>query len=235
MSSKKAFLNWSSGKDAAYALHVLQHAKEYEVLRLLTTVNKAFGRVSMHGIREEVLRRQAESLGLPLDVVYLDEKNTLEEYEAILSRKLTTYQREGIKYSVYGDILLEDLKAFRQQQLQRLHLEGVFPLWNRSTRELVVEMIDSGLKTMVVCVNEQYLDKSFLGRTVDEVFLEDLPENVDPCGENGEFHTFAFDGPMFKAPVQFSLGEQVYKTYEAPKQCHEQEIHTYGFWFLDIL
>lgn len=232
---KKAFLNWSSGKDAAYSLYQIQQGDELEVVRLMTTVNEHFGRVSMHGIRVEVLQRQAECIGLPLDIVYLTEKLTLQEYESIIIERLNEYANIGIMDSIYGDILLEDLKVFREAQLARLNIIGVFPLWNRDTTELVHEMIDSGLKTIVICVNEQYLDKSFIGRTIDRQFIADLPEGVDPCGENGEFHTFVYDGPMFKKPVPFELGDTVYKTYDAPKQCHQKEILHYGFWFLDIL
>lgn len=206
-----------------------------EVVRLMTTVNKQFGRVSMHGIREEILQRQADCLGLPLDIVYLHEKLNLQEYEAIIKTQLEKYERLGIRDSVYGDILLEDLKTFREAQLARLNIRGVFPLWNRNTTELIHEMVDSGLKTIVVCVNEQYLDKSFVGRTIDKQFIADLPEGVDPYGENGEFHTFVYDGPMFKKPVPFEIGDIVYKTYDAPKQCNQTEILHYGFWFLDIL
>ncbi len=231
----KAFLNWSTGKDAAYALYTLQSTKEYNVIRLMTTVNKSFGRVSMHGIREEVLYRQAASLGLPIDIVYLTETLSLHEYETIITKQLIVYKSEGICNSVYGDILLEDLKIFREQQLQRLAIQGVFLLWNMNTKLLVEEMVNVGIKAIVVCVNEQFLDKSFVGRIVDHQFIADLPEGVDPCGENGEFHTFVFDGPMFQKRVPFEIGEIVYKTYDAPKQCNQEEIHHYGFWFLDIL
>lgn len=232
---KSAFLNWSSGKDAAYALYQIQQSNELEVVRLMTTVNEHFGRVSMHGIREEVLKRQAQCIGISLDIVHLHEKLSLQEYEAIIMTQLEEYKRLGILDSIYGDILLEDLKTFREAQLARLGITGVFPLWNRDTTKLIHEMVDSGLKTIVVCVNEQYLDKSFVGRTIDKQFIEDLPNGVDPCGENGEFHTFVYDGPMFKKPVPFEVGEMVYKTYDAPKQCHQKEIMHYGFWFLDIL
>ncbi|AJH16193.1 diphthine--ammonia ligase [Myroides profundi] len=232
---KSAFLNWSSGKDAAYALYQIEQSKELEVVRLMTTVNEHFGRVSMHGIREEVLKRQAECIGISLDIVHLHEKLSLQEYEAIIMNQLEEYKRLGILDSIYGDILLEDLKTFREAQLARLGITGVFPLWNRDTTTLIHEMVDCGLKTIVVCVNEQYLDKSFVGRTIDKQFIEDLPNGVDPCGENGEFHTFVYDGPMFKKPVPFEVGEMVYKTYDAPRQCHQKEILHYGFWFLDIL
>lgn len=232
---KSAFLNWSSGKDAAYALYQIEQSNELEVVRLMTTVNEHFGRVSMHGIREEVLKRQAECIGISLDIVHLYEKLSLQEYEAIIMTQLEEYKRLGILDSIYGDILLEDLKTFREAQLARLGITGVFPLWNSDTTTLIHEMVDCGLKTIVVCVNEQYLDKSFVGRTIDKQFIEDLPDGVDPCGENGEFHTFVYDGPMFKKPVPFEVGEMVYKTYDAPRQCHQKEILHYGFWFLDIL
>lgn len=233
--NKKAFLNWSSGKDSAYSLYQLQQTKEHEVTCLMTTVNESFGRVSMHGITVDVLQRQAQCIGLPLDIVYLPEQLTMAEYETVITDKLSTYKAEGISYSIFGDILLEDLKTFREKQLARLDMTGVFPLWKRDTKELVNEMVESGLKTIVVCVNEQYLDKRFVGRTIDKQFIADLPEGVDPCGENGEFHTFAYDGPMFKQAVNFEVGEIVYKTYDAPKQDDQAEVHQYGFWFLDIL
>lgn len=231
----KSFLNWSSGKDSAYALYQLQQQNEYEVVRLLTSINEQYQRVSMHGISLALVQQQANALGLLLDVLYLPEKVSMEEYETLVTNQLKSYQNQEIIYSAYGDILLEDLKVFREKQLDTIGMKGVFPLWQRNTKELLLEMIDAGLKTMVICVNEQYLDKSFLGRIIDRKFLEDLPNNVDPCGENGEYHTFCFDGPMFHYPVRFSKGEVVYKTYDAPKNDDKKETRIYGFYFLDLI
>ncbi len=231
---KKCFINWSSGKDAAYALYVLSQQTEWEVVRLLTSVNEVYQRVSMHGISLPLVQRQAAALGLPLDVLYLPEKVSMEEYETLVTAQLKSYQNQEIVDSVYGDILLEDLKLFREQQLATIGMRGIFPLWQRNTKELLLEMIDAGLKTIVICVNEQYLDKSFLGRIIDRDFLADLPANVDPCGENGEFHTFCFDGPMFAHPVDFTLGEVVYKTYDAPQAADENAPKVYGYYFLDL-
>ncbi len=232
--NNRAFLNWSSGKDAAYALYLLQQQNNSKVERLLTSVNQEYKRVSMHGVSLELVQRQAIALGLPLDVLYLPEKVSMEEYEIIVTAKLNSYQNQGIDKSVYGDILLEDLKYFREKQLASIGMQGIFPLWKRNTKELLLEMIDAGLKTIVICVNEQYLDKSFLGRIIDYRFLEDLPNNVDPCGENGEYHTFCFDGPMFFHSVDFSVGEVVYKTYPAPKIENDDNFKNYGFYFLDL-
>lgn len=232
MNKKRAFLNWSSGKDAAYSLYQIQAKGEFEIAKLVTTVNEQAGRVSMHGVREELLKSQADCLGLPLEIIYLPENTSMQEYEKIMSAKLDQCLEQKIKYSVFGDILLEDLKAFREQQLSKVGMKGIFPLWGKNTFQLIHEMIESGLKAIVVCVNEQYLDKSFVGRIIDRQFVSDLPKGVDPCGENGEFHTFVFDGPMFKKSVSYQRGEVVYKTYNAPKQ--NKEIEKYGFWFLDL-
>lgn len=229
------FLNWSTGKDAAYALYCIQQERKYEVVRLLTTTNAAVDRVSMHGVRQELLLRQVEQLEIPIDIIALDASLTMETYEARMSEQLQLYLESDIKFSVYGDILLEDLKKFREHQLQKIGFTGVFPLWKRPTRALFIEMIEAGFKTIVVCVNTAFLDKSFLGRTLDVQFLADLPENVDPCGENGEFHTFVYDGPIFKSPVQFLRGEAVYKTYPAPRNQGEVQEADYGYWFLDLL
>lgn len=232
---KKCFINWSSGKDAAYALYLLQQQNNSKVERLLTSVNQEYKRVSMHGISLRLVKRQASALGLLLDVLYLPEKVSMDEYEALVTTQLRSYQNQEIVDSVYGDILLEDVKLFREQQLASIGMRGVFPLWQRNTKELLLEMIDAGLKTMVICVNEQYLNKSFLGRIIDRKFLEDLPNNVDPCGENGEYHTFCFDGPMFLYPVDFSIGKIVYKTYDAPKNDKNDNKKDYGFYFLDLI
>lgn len=233
---KKAILNWSTGKDAAYALYKVQLEKKYDVSRLVTTVNENIGRVSMHGIRKEVLFRQVEALGLESDVIYLDENINMADYEFQIKRYWQSPENAEVESSIFGDILLEDLKVHRENQLATVGVKAVFPLWNIKTSVLINEMIEAGFKAMVICVNERYLDKSFIGRTIDKQFVADLPSNVDPCGEHGEFHTFVYDGPNFKHPVSFELGEVVHKNYEVSvKTTDGVEVEKYGYWFLDLL
>lgn len=230
MENKLVVLNWSSGKDAFYSLLKLQQNYPlFTVVRLLCSVNKSMQRVSMHGVSKELLLRQVDALGLSVDIMEVDSSFTLLEYEQHLTRVLTQYKTQGIHYFAYGDILLEDIKSFKEQQLSQLGGHGIFPLWKRDTRDLLIEMIDSGVKAVVVCVDAKVLDKSFIGRVIDLEFLSDLPKGVDPCGENGEYHSFVFDGPLFNYPVSYELGDVVYKTY------NDADNKTYGFWFLDLL
>lgn len=234
---KKAILHWSTGKDAAYVLYQVEQAGTYDIVCLSTTVQQELNRVSMHGIRRELLLRQVAALKteLQLDLVEMPNPLSAMEYESIMGKRGLRYKEEGIQHHVFGDILLTDLKEYREQQLNKLALTAVFPLWQKPTATLLLEMIESGFKAVVVCVNEQHLDKSFLGRTINQQFLKDLPTAVDPCGENGEFHTFVYDGPIFKNPVDFKVGESVYKTYDAPKSTEGETAKKFGFWFLDLL
>lgn len=231
----KIVLNWSTGKDAAYALYELNKNPENQVVKLLTTISLEYQRVSMHGISVEVLKRQVSNLGLPIEICSISSSITMQEYEQKMTQTLIEMKKEGIDYSAYGDILLEDLKVFREQQLEKVNIKGIFPNWKKDTRQLLIEMIESGVKTMVICVNEAFLDKSFLGRVIDMQFLEDLPSDVDPCGENGEYHSFVFDGPMFAKPVDFQVGEAIYKQYPKPESESNVSGQNYGFWFLEIL
>lgn len=214
---KKAYLNWSSGKDACLALYKLQRENTYAVEKLVSTTNSATDRVSMHGLRNELLLQQAKEIGLPLQLITLNGNLGMQEYNAVMENAVEKLKNEGFAYSVFGDIFLEDLKAYREEQLAKAGLTAVFPLWKKDTRQLLLEFISAGFKAVVVCVNASKLDKSFCGRLLDENFLNDLPENVDPCGENGEFHTFVFDGPIFKNPVSFKKGEIVEKDYQPAK------------------
>ena len=240
---KKALFNWSSGKDSAFALYKILQNNEFEITTLLTSVNSAFQRVSMHGVRVELLQNQAESLGLPLHIVEFSESPTMEEYEATMEKTLEKLKENGNTHSIFGDIFLEDLRKYREDKLKTQNFEGVFPLWNIPTNELITDFLKLGFKTIVVCVNEKFLDKSFVGRIIDEDFIKDLPENVDVCGENGEFHTFCFDGPIFNHPVVFEVGEIVHKKYERPKNttasntaCDvDSDEPTYGFYFCDLI
>ncbi|MBP6586861.1 MAG: diphthine--ammonia ligase [Flavobacterium sp.] len=240
---KKALFNWSSGKDSALALYKITQDKEYEISCLLTSVNQQFQRVSMHGVRVELLEQQAKSMGLPLKIMQIPEMPTMEAYEAVVQTTLSKLKKQGITHSIFGDIFLEDLRKYREDKLAEMDFEGVFPLWKISTQDLIQEFMALGFKTIVVCVNERFLDKSFVGRIIDQDFINDLPENVDVCGENGEFHTFTFDGPIFSKPITFEVGEIVYRKYEKPKEedssdtaCETStsDVFDYGFWYCDL-
>lgn len=213
----KSVFNWSGGKDSSLALYHILNEKKYDVSCLMTTVNSKFDRISMHGVRKELLYAQGESIGLPVKEIRLPEMPSMSEYDSIMKKVLTQLKKDEITHSIFGDIFLEDLKQYREQKLSEVGLKGHFPLWKRDTKELVYEFLDLGFKTIVVCVKSELLGQEFAGRVIDKDFLKDLPPGVDPCGENGEFHTFVFDGPIFKKPIDFSIGEKVYKTYAAPK------------------
>ncbi len=227
----KTYFNWSTGKDSALALYHLQKDGNYSVERLLTSVNAAFDRVSMHGLRRELLERQISALHLPCTTIELPESPSMETYEAIMIDAVTALKKDGYTTAAFGDIFLEDLKEYRIAQLKKFNLHAIFPLWKRNTDELMQEFLSLGFKSIVVCVNAQLLDASFVGRVIDQNFLDDLPKNVDPCGENGEFHTFCFEGPIFNAPIPFEVGEKIYREYPAPNEASKPM----GFWFCDLI
>ncbi|MCQ9634970.1 diphthine--ammonia ligase [Chryseobacterium sp. WG23] len=231
----KALFNWSSGKDSALALYKTLQENRYEVTTLLTSINKEFQRISMHGVHVSLLEQQAAYIGIPLIKMELPKEPSMEEYREIMNKTISEIKSQGVSHSVFGDIFLEDLRQYREEQLNSIGMEAVFPLWKQNTSDLIHEFLDLGFKTIVTCVNGNYLDKSFAGRIIDQSFINDLPENVDPCGENGEFHTFTFDGPIFKDPIQFTIGETVKKTYPKPKTSPEEEDGEYVFWFCDLL
>jgi uncharacterized protein (TIGR00290 family) len=236
----KAYINWSGGKDSSLALYHTLNDKNYSVEKLLTNVSGEYQRISMHGVREELLEQQATAIGIPLQKLVLTDQPSMIEYEEHMMRTMNQLQQERFTHSVFGDIFLEDLKIYRESQLTKVGMTAVFPLWKRNTTELIHEFIDLGFKTIVVCVNEKYLDKSFCGRIINEDFIRDLPENVDVCGENDEFHTFVFDGPIFNNPIAFAKGEIIYRKYAAPKQqsdnCFQPAVvEDYGFYFCDLL
>ncbi|WP_276876021.1 diphthine--ammonia ligase [Chryseobacterium joostei] len=231
----KALFNWSSGKDSTLALYKILQEDQYEVSTLLTSINKEFQRISMHGVHVSLLEKQAESLKIPLIKMELPKEPSMEEYQQIMSKTMSEIQSQGITYSIFGDIFLEDLRKYREEQLKAIGMQAVFPLWKKDTLNLIHEFLDLGFKTIVTCVNGTYLDQSFAGRIIDQQFLDDLPNNVDPCGENGEFHTFTFDGPIFKNPIDFEIGEIVKKTYPKPKANSEDQDEDYIFWFCDLV
>ena len=238
----KSYFNWSVGKDGALALYHSLNNEAYSIERLLTSINSQYGRVSMHGVREELMEQQAAAIGIPLQKILLPDQPSMAAYEGQMRQTTAGLQQEGFTHSFFGDIFLEDLKKYREEQLDKAGFKAVFPLWKRDTTELMHEFLDLGFKTMIVCCKAELLDESFAGRIIDKDFLKDLPKNVDPCGENGEFHSFVFDGPLFKQPLPVEIGEKVFREYKAPQdnkdRCFPREPERpsgMGFWFCDLL
>jgi uncharacterized protein (TIGR00290 family) len=205
----KAFVSWSSGKDSAFALHEARRLGLAEIVGVLTTVNEAFQRVAMHGVRESLLDRQTTALGLPAIKVPIPSPCTNAVYEARLAEASERIKAQGVRHMVFGDLFLEDIRAYREERLQDAGMEGIFPLWKRDTGALAREMIASGLVAHLTCIDPRRLDNTFAGRRFDQNLLRDLPDEVDPCGENGEFHTVVTAGPMFAAPIPAALGAVV--------------------------
>jgi uncharacterized protein (TIGR00290 family) len=224
----QAYMNWSGGKDSSLALYRVMRDKQYQVGCLLTSVNAAHDRISMHGVRRGLLQQQAEAIGLPLTTIELPEHPSMEAYEAALLVKVQEL-RQQYTHALFGDIFLEDLRKYREEQLHRAGITAAFPLWQEDSTVLMQEFLQTGFKAVVVCVNEQHLPAAFCGRIIDESFVRDLPAGVDVCGENGEYHSFVFDGPVFRHPVAYTKGEVVYKTYPGPGSSD------YGFYFCDLL
>ncbi|HEY1661922.1 MAG TPA: diphthine--ammonia ligase [Verrucomicrobiae bacterium] len=241
---EKIVFCWSGGKDSALALNRVLREDRYEVVSLLTTCNEHFQRVSMHGVRVDLLERQAASIGLPLEKIFLSQRSSNDEYHQKMSACLLAHQKQGVVGCAFGDIFLEDLKRWREQNLAGIGMRGIFPLWKNDSRALIREFFELGFGTVICCVNDAYLDESAVGRSIDAEFIRTLPANVDPCGENGEYHSFAFAGPVFKEPVKFALGEKVYRAVEVTHPSDSQGAYvcpttgpreTKGFWFCDLL
>lgn len=234
-SKPKALFCWSGGKDSALALHKVLQEDKYEVLALLTTLNAQFKRISMHGVREELLEQQVTSIGLPLIKMYVNE-GTNSEYEKEMEVLLLQYKAKGVTKVIFGDIFLEELRSYREKNLTNIGLTAEFPLWKRDTKELINEFLALKFKTLTCCVNDGYLGKNKVGKEIDSDFIKSLPESVDPCGENGEYHTFCYDGPIFKTPIKFSVGEKIYKPLEIKSlDCDLESSVTKGFWFCELL
>lgn len=211
---------WSGGKDSAMALHALLQRSDVQIAALLTTVTEGFERISMHGVRRDLLERQAQSIGLPLHEVRIPPQCINPVYEARMEAALRIYLEKGVRKVAFGDIFLEDLRAYREKNLSRVGMTAIFPIWKRDTRELIRSFHANGFRAVAVCVDPKILAPSFAGRELDESFFRDLPPHADPCGENGEFHTFVFDGPIFHSPISVRTGEIVNRD---------------GFVFCDIL
>ncbi len=205
----KAILSWSGGKDSAMALHEVQRAGEYEIVAVLTTITEAYDRSSMHGIRRALIEQQAASIGFPLEEVLLSPVSSNEEYDSRMRELLERHKAEGVSTVLFGDIYLEDVRKYREERLASVGMKGLFPLWGRDTTELARDFIRQGFKAVITCVDTEQLDRSYTGRSYDEDFLSSLPTGVDPCGENGEFHSFVYDGPIFKGSIPHTTGEIV--------------------------
>lgn len=209
MTKPRLLLSWSSGKDSAWALHVLRASRRYDIAGLVTTVNESFNRVAMHGVRAQLLAAQADAAGLPLWPVPLPHPCPNGEYETRMRALLERALSEGVTHMAFGDLFLPDVRAYREQQLAGTGLTPVFPLWGLDTGELARDMVRAGLRAILTCVDPRRLDRSFAGRTFDETLLAALPAGVDPCGEHGEFHTFCYAGPAFRRPIAVETGETV--------------------------
>lgn len=243
MAREKIIFCWSGGKDSALALNRILQDEHYEVAALLTTCNEHFQRVSMHGVRLELLEQQAAAIGLPLEIVFVSQRSSNEEYQRKMSACLLAYKSRGVTACAFGDIFLEDLRRWREENLAKVGLRGIFPIWKIDSRELIREFIALGFGSVICCANDAYLGKDAVGRNIDADFIAALPSEVDACGENGEFHSFAFAGPVFKQPVKFTVGEKVYRPVEVTHRgdsnssyvCPSSPRLTRGFWFCDLL
>jgi uncharacterized protein (TIGR00290 family) len=220
MHRPKAILSWSSGKDSAMALYRTRALKQTEVVCLLTTLTDQFRRVSMHGVREELLDKQAESLGIPLEKVLIPYPCPNAVYEEKMRNTLSLWKDRGVTQVIFGDLFLEDIRRYREANLSQLDLTPVFPVWGRDTASLAREMLGVGFRAVLTCVDPRKLDGTFAGRQFDSSLLKDIPQTVDPCGENGEFHTFVYDGPNFRKSIPVEIGQSVFRD---------------GFQFADVL
>ncbi|MET3699694.1 uncharacterized protein (TIGR00290 family) [Bacillus oleivorans] len=206
---ERMVVSWSGGKDSTMALYKILQDNRYIVDSLLTTVTEGYNRISIHGVRETLLVEQAKCLGLPLRKVYIPQNSSNEVYQERMNEQLIQIKAEGIDTVLFGDIFLEDVRIYREKLLMPLDMKAIFPLWGIPTKELIEEFIGLGFETVTTCIDTEKLTDVFLGRFIDYAFINELPENVDPCGENGEFHTFTFAGPIFKQKIPFRIGEKV--------------------------
>jgi len=206
---KRTLLSWSSGKDSAWALHLLRQKNEYEIVGLLTTFNRAADRVAMHGVRRSLVRAQAEAAGIPLWEVDLPWPCSNEDYESAMKQACDNAVQSGIECVAFGDLFLTDIREYREKQLRNTGLQPIFPVWGFPTRELAQEMISSGLRARLACIDTKQISGDFAGREFDAQLLSELPASADPCGENGEFHSFVYSGPMFEHPLAVDVGEVI--------------------------
>ena len=226
---EKAVFNWSGGKDSMLTLHKVLEEGQFEVVALLTTLNEKYNRISMHGVRAELLEQQAEKLGIPLKKILLPEMADMETYTRIMKQETEYWKAQDVSVFLFGDLFLEDIRAYREKQLTGSGIHPEFPIWQNRTQKAARDFIRLGYKAILTSVDASRLDKTYAGRYFDEKLLSDLPAETDPCSENGEFHSFVFDGPLFSQPVKFRKGETVHKTYALPDKSVSA-----GFYFTDL-
>jgi uncharacterized protein (TIGR00290 family) len=234
----RCIFNWSGGKDSSLALYHCLKNPELDIKYLVTTINDAADRISMHGVRTELLIKQAESIGIPLYKIRLPEMPGMEAYDNIMRHHLEHFRKEGITHSIFGDIFLEDLKKYRDERLAEVGMTGIYPLWKRDSHELINEFFDLGFGTVIACTQERL--ERIAGKEITPELVLSLPDDVDVCGENGEFHTFAFKGPIFSKEVKYKTGERVFKEYKAPQNSSDSCVadtskKLSGFWYCDLI
>lgn len=229
---KKAVFNWSGGKDSALALYKVLQEEQYEIVALLTTVNQESKRSTMHNIPITLLNKQAQSIGLPLYVVDLTPKGNMEDYAQAMSKAVEHFKEMGVNHFVFGDIFLHDVRSYREKQLRPYAIEVVEPLWDKTSEQVMEEFLESGLQTVIVTTTEGVLSETLIGRVIDRELIESLPETVDVCGENGEYHTFCYAGGMFSTPIEFSLGEPIRQRF--PIKHEDNTIKEYTYWFANL-
>lgn len=235
---KSCIFNWSGGKDSSLALHHCLQDPELDIRYLVTTINDAADRISMHGVRVELLKMQADSIGIPLHEIRLPEMPGMKEYDEVMKSNLERFRQEGITHAIFGDIFLEDLKKYRDERLAEAGMIGIYPLWKRDTTELINEFFDLGFETVIACAQQRL--ECIVGKELTPELILSFPDDVDVCGENGEFHTFAYKGPIFRNPIAYRTGEKVFKTYAAPKDASDTCFSSApekpaGFWYCDLL
>jgi uncharacterized protein (TIGR00290 family) len=236
VSKKKITISWSGGKDSAFALYKILLCGEYEVVHLHTVFNSDTKRVGMHGVHESLIEKQAEAIGLPLTKLYLPESNDHDKYKALMEKFYKNCFLEGISGVVFGDIFLEDLRDFRIGLLKPSHLDGIFPIWKIDSSKLMDDFLNVGFKTILCSAKTEYFDSDHLGKTITEDFVTEFSDKIDVCGENGEFHSFVYDGPLFKTPVPVVLGDVISKSYSYKVTLEDGTVNEQQtlFWFQDL-
>lgn len=232
MEKIKSVFNWSGGKDSAFALYKVLQSGLYDVVALLTTVNSSSSRSTMHDIPLDLLKRQASSIGIPLYVVNLSPASGMDEYNKAMSDAVLHFKEQGVTTFIFGDIFLYDVRKYREDALRPLGIDVLEPLWDKSSREVMDEFLQSGLKTIIVTTTATVLGHEYIGRHIDESLIKDLPESADVCGEQGEYHTFCYDGPIFSHPVRFTLGQPYEKSF--PIKLDDGTEQTFSYWFADL-
>ena len=230
-SMKKAVFNWSGGKDSALALQNVLEEKEFEVIALLTTMNEESQKSSMHSIPLEILERQAESIGIPLYAV--TSSTMLKNYEEKMAEAVNHFKEQGVKHFIFGDIFLSDVKAYRESKLQPLGIEVVEPLWEKTSQEVIDDILRSGIQSKIIVTQADLLDETYIGKDLDQNLINSFPDNMDVCGENGEYHTLSYAGGLFKKKVEFSISETIKTSFDFTLDTGEQK--TFEYWQAEII